>query len=266
MITESIIVLGSLGLAFGIFLAFASKKFHVDVNPHVDKVTDALPSINCGACGYAGCSAYAEAVVANKEVPIDLCIPGQKEVADKIANILERDSTGEKIKLVAQLKCNGGKAEATDKFEYKGIKTCKAASLINNGPKSCSHGCIGYGDCIPVCPVGAISMRDNKLPIVDKEKCIGCGKCVKACPKILYKLVPKDKKIHVLCSSKEIVKDVISACKIGCIACKACERACPIPDSAIHVNDNIAEIDYSKCVMCGKCVSACPRKIIVDER
>jgi len=104
----------------------------------------------------------------------------------------------------------------------------------------------------------------NRLPIVDKDKCTACGACVKECPKGLFKLVPKDKHIHVLCSSKDPAKIVIKVCKVGCTACKLCEKACKF--DAIHVTDNLAEIDYTKCTECGMCVKACPRKIIFDER
>jgi len=264
MIIQSIIVLGALGLGFGIFLAFFSKKFEVKKDPRVDEILKLLPNANCGACGYAGCKAYAEAVVANKDVPVDLCVPGQREVAEKVAKIVGREVEEKKVQLVAQLKCAGDKEKTSEKFEYDGVKTCKAANLVLGGPKSCSYGCIGFGDCVKACKFGALKMGDNGLPVVDKEKCVACGACVKACPKNLFKLVPKDKKIHVLCSSKDSTKDVIKACKVGCIACKACEKACPV--DAIHVKDNLAEIDYSKCIMCGKCVEVCPRKIIVDER
>ena len=109
-------------------------------------------------------------------------------------------------------------------------------------------------------------MGENGLPVVDKDKCVACGACVKECPKNLFKLVPKDKRIHVLCNSKDIGKVVAKVCKVGCIACKACEKVCPVEGLAIHVNDNLAEVEYNKCIMCGKCVEACPRKIIVDER
>jgi len=264
MIIQSIVVLGVLGLGFGIFLAYFSKRFEVKRDPKIDEVLDVLPGVNCGACGYAGCAAYAEAVVTNKEIPVTLCVPGQKAVADKIAKMLGKEVSEKKMQMVAQLKCNGGKEETSDKFEYEGVKNCKGANLISGGPKSCSYGCIGYGDCVNVCKFDALSMGSNGLPVVDKEKCTACGMCVKECPKRLFRLVPKEKKIHVLCSSKDMAKDVTKACKVGCIGCKACERACP--SDAIHVKDNLAEIDYSKCTMSGKCVSACPRKIIVDER
>ena len=263
MITESIIVLGGLGLLFGIFLAFVSKKFHVKNDPKIEEVLAALPGINCGACGYAGCAAYAEAVATNKDVPVDLCIPGQKDAAEKVAKILGREASGKKTKLVAQLKCNGGKKEAGEKYEYSGVKTCKAASIVVGGPKSCSYGCIGYGDCARVCNFNALSMGENGLPVVDKDECVACGACVKECPKGLFKLVPHEKKVHVLCSSKDPGKIVTKVCKVGCIACMLCVKACKF--DAIHVVDNLAELDYSKCTMCGDCVIACPRKIIVDE-
>jgi len=264
MIAESIILLSLLGLVFGIFLAIVSKKFEVKRNQKVEEVLSALPGINCGACGYAGCAAYAEAVVANKGVPANLCVPGQKSVADKVASILGRESKEMGAQKVALLHCAGGKKETSDKFEYNGIETCKAASLIANGPKSCSYGCIGFGDCVKACTFGALSMGSNGLPVVGDEKCVACGVCVKTCPKHLFELVPKEKKIHVLCSSNNPGKTVIKVCKVGCIACSLCVKSCKF--DAIHVADNLAKIDYSKCTQCGECVKACPRKIIVDER
>lgn len=43
---------------------------------------------------------------------------------------------------------------------------------------------------IAVCPVGAISQKDNYyLPEIDLTKCIRCGKCVRFCPKGVLNLV-----------------------------------------------------------------------------
>jgi len=36
--------------------------------------------------------------------------------------------------------------------------------------------------CLEVCPVDAISKREDGIVLVDKELCIGCGDCVDACP------------------------------------------------------------------------------------
>jgi Pyruvate/2-oxoacid:ferredoxin oxidoreductase delta subunit len=52
----------------------------------------------------------------------------------------------------------------------------------------------------------------------------------------------------------------MEVCKVGCIACTMCTKVCP--NDAIHMNGNIAEIDYEKCVGCGLCAEKCPKKII----
>ena len=40
--------------------------------------------------------------------------------------------------------------------------------------------CVGHGNCVPVCPVDAITMEDNKAVVSDE--CIECGACVPSCP------------------------------------------------------------------------------------
>ena len=55
-----------LGVLFGVILTIADKKFKVEVDPRVEAVRACLGGANCGACGYAGCDAFADAVVAGK--------------------------------------------------------------------------------------------------------------------------------------------------------------------------------------------------------
>lgn len=252
----SVALLGIMGLILAAILAYASKRFDVFVDPKIGEIEAVLPNLNCGACGYAGCHAYAEAIASGGE--INLCKPGGKKVAAKISELMHK-ATSDKEEMVAQRYCNSG---SKDKFEYKGVKTCRAASLVNNGFKECSYSCLGLGDCERVCPTNAIKIKDN-LPEIDKEKCIACEMCVKECPKNILYLAPKKSKVHVRCRSHDPGKIVVKVCSVGCIGCGVCEKNCPF--DAIHVIDNLAVIDYSKCKNCGKCVKVCPRKIIEIE-
>lgn len=260
MIIESVVGLGILAIIFALLIAYVSKKFHVEVDPKIDEVTKALPNFNCGACGFANCEAFAEAVV-NGKAPVDGCIVGAQETADKVAEIMGKEASKVEKK-VAKVLCEGNSNNCGLKFDYKGIKTCKASSLVSQGPKNCSYGCIGYGDCFNACNYDAIRIKDG-IAVIDKNKCIGDGACVPACPKSIIEMIPKKNRIHVFCSSKDNAKDSAKRCKVSCIACRLCEKACNF--DAIHVNDNLAKIDYSKCTECGACVKACPRKIIITE-
>ena len=113
------------GLLSGFALASAAIKFAVPVNPLIERVRDRLPAANCGACGFAGCPAYAQAVVEKAEVPPNLCIPGRAPVAQAVAEL-----TGKELGAVADrvvvLRCHGTSAYARDEAGYAGVATCAA--------------------------------------------------------------------------------------------------------------------------------------------
>lgn len=51
------------------------------------------------------------------------------------------------------------------------------------------------------------------------------------------------------------------SCEYGCMGYGDCERVCPF--DAIHVNEKgVAVVDEQKCTACGKCVDACPKKVV----
>lgn len=252
--------IGGLGILFGLGLGIAAKKFAVEVDPLVPLVRDALPSANCGACGYAGCDAFAKAVVEKAAAP-NGCPVGGAATAEQISKILGIEVSAT-AKQVAFVKCNGTCDKAKEKYEYDGIKDCKsAAALQGGGPKSCEYGCLGYGSCKNVCMFGAIEMVDG-IAVIDPEKCTSCGLCVAACPKDIIELVPDDSKIRVKCNSLDKGKAVKSSCEVGCIACRMCVKACEF--DAIHVNNNLAKIDYDKCTQCNACVEKCPTNAIAN--
>ena len=256
----TVIVALCIAFVLGLLLGLFKKIFAVETDPKVAAIRDILSGGNCGGCGYAGCDAFAQAV-ANGEASANGCIAGGSGTAKKIAEILGVDA-GNSSRTVAVLACAGTCGNAKSRGEYNGIKTCAAAQQAVNGTKICAFGCIGYGDCVNVCPFGALGMGQDGLPQVDYKKCLGCGKCVKACPKRLFMLVGADKKGSIaLCSNRSDNKPAIKKnCSAGCIKCGICEKKCP--EQCLAVTDGIPVIDYGKCTSCGECIKACPDKVL----
>jgi electron transport complex protein RnfB len=257
----TLVVLAGLGVVFGVALAIIAARFVVKVDPKVERVRETLPGANCGACGFAGCMGYAEAVVGNPDVAVNMCAPGKSSVAEKIAEITGKKA--EKVEpKIARVFCQGGAQLSQKKFIYTGVQDCTAAVLAAGGDKSCEYGCLGYGTCMRACPFGAISMSADNLPLINPEKCTACGKCVAACPKQVIELAQSSKAVVISCHSRDKGVDVKKKCQVGCIACGICVRTCPV--DAIKIDNNLARIDHSKCIVCGLCVKKCPTSAIHD--
>lgn len=257
----SLIFLAGLGAVFGLGLAFAAKKYAVQIDPRVEKVMDVLAHAHCGACGYAGCEQYAEAVVKDPDISPNLCIPAGAKGAEAVALI-----TGKKAEIkepqFARIMCQGGQAKTKKRFKYEGVLDCRAAILAGGGDKACRYGCLGYGTCSRVCPFGAISMTDDNLPFVDITKCTGCRKCETACPTKVIEVLPASKMVLVTCHSKDKGGDTKKHCDIGCIGCGICAKVCPF--DAPSIASSLSKIDIDKCRICGLCVSKCPTKAVTD--
>ena len=206
-IVIAVVILGVTGLAMGLFLAFAAKKFEVQIDPKIEEIIGILPGANCGGCGYPGCSGYASAIV-EEGAAMTLCSPGGASVAAKIGDIMGAsvDTSGEKV--VARVLCQGDNTFSKKRFDFDGeLKTCSAVTLYAGGDKSCKYGCLGYGDCERVCPVGAIVVNEKGIASVDEEACISCGLCVKACPKIKAEMLKK--LVELLVSDAECVNELV---------------------------------------------------------
>ncbi|HQL83088.1 MAG TPA: RnfABCDGE type electron transport complex subunit B, partial [Spirochaetota bacterium] len=192
----------ALALLFGLLLSVALRLLRVKKDPRVERVLEALPGANCGACGMPGCSAYATRIVEDK-FAINLCPVGGDDVARKIADVMEVAYGGGMMPLTARVHCRGGRAETTNRFEYSGPRDCGAANGTMGGFKTCRYGCLGFGDCERACPFGAITMSANGLPVVNAGLCTGCGLCVAACPRAIISLTPRDNDIYVMCINEE---------------------------------------------------------------
>jgi electron transport complex protein RnfB len=158
-ILTATLVLGGLGLIFGILLTIASNVFAPEENPLKDAVRAALPGANCGGCGYPGCDGLAAAIAQGK-APVDACPVGGKALAQKLAEIMDVPvAQSNKERLVAQIE---------------------------------KERCIGCGLCKKVCQFNAITGELKSPHEVKPEACTGCSQCVAKCPQKCIKLHKPD--------------------------------------------------------------------------
>ena len=250
-----VIIVAAIGLIAGLGLAIASVVFAVPVDEKAEKVRGCLPGANCGACGYTGCDGYADALAKGETEECNLCIPGGNATAKEIADIMGL-AAGEIVPSVAAVMCQGNCQNVEEKLEYSGVRSCKIATQLFGGPKNCVHGCIGFGDCVEVCPYDAIFICDG-VARINPDKCRACKMCIKTCPRGLIDLFPLNtKKAAVLCKNHDKGAQTRKQCKAGCIGCMKCMKACPA--EAVTVENFCAKVDYDKCTGCGKCNEVCP--------
>jgi Na+-translocating ferredoxin:NAD+ oxidoreductase RNF subunit RnfB len=220
MVVTAILVLGGVGLAFGILIALANARLTVWEDPRIGVVATMLPNANCGACGLPGCRAFAEAAVAGTMAPAG-CTVADEAGRQAIASYLGVEA-GTAIRRVARLLCAGGSDVAAMQAEYRGLGTCGAAAAVAGGGKGCSWGCLGLADCARACDFGAITMSPTGLPVVDPAACTACGDCVEACPKSLFTLLPEADRLLVQCRNLIQGDAPLASCRVACTACGKC--------------------------------------------
>ncbi len=263
-ILMAVVCLGLIGMILAVILYVTSKKFVVYTDPRIADITEALPKVNCGGCGYPGCSSFAEACVEAGKLDGKNCPVGGTSVMEKIAGILGI-GLSESEPRTAVVRCQGTCTVCLPQTHYDGIQSCASMSLLYGGETNCSWGCLGCGDCVRACTFDALRINpDTRLPEVQEPCCTACGMCVKACPRHIIELRPKGKlsrRIYVACVNND--KGAVSrkACTVSCIGCGKCLKTCSF--DAITMAHNRAYIDPQQCRLCRKCVEVCPQHAIV---
>ncbi|MCK4305862.1 MAG: 4Fe-4S dicluster domain-containing protein, partial [Candidatus Eisenbacteria sp.] len=261
----ALVFLGGLGALAAIVLGVASRIFYVKEDPLIGAVENALPGANCGGCGYAGCRACAEAIVARK-AEANVCVVGGLETAVAVGAVMGIKVEAKEPEL-AQTSCTYGSEDADLIYRYNGAMDCHAAVALFGGSKLCPIGCIGLGSCVKACQFDALSIGDDHLPRFNPNNCVGCGACAKACPKGIISLTSSTRRILDEYNSDE------------CTA--PCQRACP---TGIDIPGYIREIKHGrfeealriikeKCplpLICGRicpapCELDCRRHLAEDE-
>ena len=209
--------------------------------PRIDLVEAALPSANCGGCGFAGCRAFAEATVNSTELADLFCPVGGNETMKGVAEILGLEAVKQDPR-VAFIRCNGTCDHRPKTSNFDGASTCAIESSVYSGESDCQYGCLGHGDCYDACDFDAIDLREGLgVPLIIDEKCVACGACVEACPKDLIELrkkFPKYRKVVVACRNEDKGGVARKACRVACIGCGKCEKECKF--DAITIENNLA--------------------------
>ncbi|WP_071705747.1 RnfABCDGE type electron transport complex subunit B [Murdochiella vaginalis] len=255
-------IMSILGGAFALLIGVVSKLTHIDVDPRITQIREALPGANCGACGYPGCDGCAAAMAEGK-APLNACVVGGAKVTDKIATIMgSAVEAGQRY--VASVKCQGDCEHTKEIFAYHGIQDCRMMAKQRGGNKSCLYGCLGCSTCQSVCAFGAIRMIKG-VAVINQEKCTQCMQCIKVCPKHIIELVPYHAVAQVKCHNPEFGKDVKNACTIGCIGCGICAKLAP---EEFALEGKLAHATYHDGYDVEKAQAAaakCPAKCIVID-
>jgi len=264
---ETILILTAIGLVCAVLITLVYRFLPKEPESlkKAEIINEKLPGMNCGACGYPGCFAYAQALSNDSKVFFsNTCatvLQDEKMLSgleDQLNIQVDKSSLNKKAVVVCSGSCD-------NVGSYLGIQSCKTASKLISGFKRCPYSCLGLGDCVEACPSNAINIDiGTRVAVVNWDRCTGCGLCTKACPRNIISLVPAGTKVLYLCSYQDI-KNIPGRekCESGCIGCRKCFKVCPNEAIIWNKEKAMPEFDLSKCDGCGLCAEACPKGKIV---
>ena len=172
IIVLSLIVLGVLGCLASVVLFLVARKFNVEEDPRIDLVEEALPSANCGGCGFAGCRNFAEACVNADSLDNLNCPVGGTSTMTKVGEILGLTANATDP-MVAVVRCNGSHKNCQRTNTYDGAKSCAIANSLYIG-ETIVRLVVWFWRLCNCLPIDAIHKSGNRFAEVDEDKCTAC--------------------------------------------------------------------------------------------
>lgn len=113
------------------------------------------------------------------------------------------------------------------------------------------------------CPVGGAETAQKigeilGIPVVIKERQCAFIKCGGGCDESHFRYNYFG--MNNCGAAMQLAAGGSKSCTFGCLGGGSCEAVCEF--GAINMVDGIAVVDNEKCTACGRCVSACPKKLI----
>lgn len=149
------VVLTLITVALAMLLLLGDRLFPDQGDAAADRIERALPRVQCGQCGYAGCRPYAQALV-DGTAAINLCPPGGDATVRQLAELLGEDPQPIPREL--------------------GQASLDRVATIDETQ------CIGCNLCSRACPVDAILGLPQLMHTIIKAQCTGCERCLAPCP------------------------------------------------------------------------------------
>jgi electron transport complex protein RnfB len=162
-------------------------------------------------------------------------------VAEKYLSVPQDPRIGKVAELLPGANCGG--------CGYAGCADYARAIVADNAEcNKCGPGGAACSDAIAAFLGRAAAAMERRAALV-----LCCGDDTEAVRRAAYNGITD-------CAAAQATAGGDKGCSYGCLGYASCARVCPV--NAITVANGIANVSPSLCIACGKCVAACPRKLI----